>query len=144
MDVFVLPSLFGEGLPMVILEAMALGRPVVASRVEGISQALRDGVDGRIVEPGCSQKLAQGLAELLQPNVDLAAIGRQAQQRQRAHFSDRSMCRGTAGVYDQILGRPARALEQLPIQSSQPITWPSGETSGAGTVLPQPNGYGCL
>jgi glycosyltransferase involved in cell wall biosynthesis len=125
MDLFVLPSLFGEGLPMVILEAMALGRPVVASRVEGISQAIRDGVDGKIVPPGCSQALAKGLFDLLQTGVDLRAMGREAQQRQRAQFSDLSMCRGTAAVYDQVLGRSA--FQPPPSSSTIPsnIAWPA-------------------
>lgn len=124
MDVFVLPSLFGEGLPMVILEAMALGRPVVASRVEGISQSLRDGIDGKIVQPGSSHALAEGLLSLLQPNVDLQTMGREAQLRQRAHFSDLSMCRGTAAVYDKVLASIPQAVathveQRLPLDLQQ-------------------------
>ncbi len=103
MDAFVLPSLFGEGLPMVILESMALGRPVVASRVEGIEQAIRDGVDGRIVRPGDPGDLAAGLKSILTTKQDLHAMGQAAQERQRLHFSDLSMCRGTAAVYDSLL-----------------------------------------
>lgn len=107
MDVFVLPSLFGEGLPMVVLEAMAMGRPVLATRVEGVDQALRDGIDGKIVTPGCPTALADGLRQLLRPGIDLAELGLSAQKRQRESFSDLSMCRGTAAVYDRIITRPA-------------------------------------
>ena len=54
MDVFVLPSLFGEGLPMVVLEAMAACVPVIATRVEGVPEAIDDGVEGVLVEPSDS------------------------------------------------------------------------------------------
>lgn len=44
MDTFVLPSLFGEGLPMVIMEAIAAGVPIVGTRIEGILEAIREGI----------------------------------------------------------------------------------------------------
>ena len=52
MDLFVLPSLFGEGLPMVVLEAMTAGVPIVATRVAGIPEAIRHAQDGVLVESG--------------------------------------------------------------------------------------------
>ncbi len=102
MDLFVLPSLFGEGLPMVVLESMAMGIPVVASRVEGIEQAIRPGRDGAIAIPGDADDLAQQLAKLLSAG-DLQQMGQSARDRQRQCFSDKSMCQATADVYSQLL-----------------------------------------
>ena len=65
MDLFVLPSLYGEGLPMVVLESMANAVPVVASRVEGIPEAVRDGVDGLIFEPADANDLANKLKSMI-------------------------------------------------------------------------------
>ena len=58
MHVFVLPSLYGEGMPMVVLEAMAAGLPVVSTRVEGIPEVVRDGRDGFVVDAADAQALA--------------------------------------------------------------------------------------
>jgi glycosyltransferase involved in cell wall biosynthesis len=103
MDLFVLPSLCGEGLPMVVLEAMAVGLPVIASRVEGTPEAVRDGIDGLMTEPGSAADLADKLASVIEGKVDWKTLSRSARQRQREYFSDRSMARGVASVYDQIL-----------------------------------------
>lgn len=63
-DLFVLPSLW-EGLPLVLLEAMARALPVVGSRIRGIAEVVEPGVNGALVEPGDAQALAAALAELL-------------------------------------------------------------------------------
>ena len=102
MDLFVLPSLFGEGLPMVVLEAMAQGVPVVASRVEGIPEAVRDGVDGLIFEPGNAKDLAEKIVSIFGDDQRWAKMSASALQRQREHLSDVSMARGVAGVYESL------------------------------------------
>jgi glycosyltransferase involved in cell wall biosynthesis len=63
-DIFVLPSV-SEGLPVVILEALASGIPVVASRVGGIPDILTDGCNALLVEPANVQALAKAILKLL-------------------------------------------------------------------------------
>lgn len=64
-NLMVLPSLFGEGLPIVILEAMAAGVPVAASKVEGVPEIIEDGVTGFLVNPGDVEQLAGKIVEIL-------------------------------------------------------------------------------
>ncbi len=104
MDLFVLPSLFGEGLPMVILEAMAAGVPVIATNVEGVPEAIRAERDGLLVPPHDAPQLAGAIERFIAGEADWQAIRASAHERQRAHFSDESMARGVAGVYDAVVG----------------------------------------
>ncbi len=103
MDLFVLPSLFGEGLPMVVLEAMAAGIPSVGTAVEGVPEAVRDGIDGVIAQPGDAADLARVIGRVLNGEVDWQSIRASALERQRAMFSDRSMAAGVARVYREIV-----------------------------------------
>ena len=63
LDVFVLPSL-SEGIPMALLEAMALGRPAVAASVGGVPEIITDRVDGLLVEPRSPRAIANACLEL--------------------------------------------------------------------------------
>lgn len=78
-DVFVLPS-FAEGLPVVLMEAMASGLPVVATRIAGVSELVEDGVSGLLVPPGDATALAGAICRLFGDAAlreRLAAAGRQ-------------------------------------------------------------------
>jgi glycosyltransferase involved in cell wall biosynthesis len=103
MHVFVLPSLFGEGMPMVVLEAMAAGLPVVSTRVEGIPQVVRHGLDGLLVDAGDAQSLAAALLQFVRGEVSATAVGDSGWQRQREHFSDVAMAARVATVYREVL-----------------------------------------
>ncbi|WP_183093754.1 glycosyltransferase family 4 protein [Nocardioides stalactiti] len=100
-DVFVLPSA-AEACPMALLQAMASGVPVVATRVGGIPEIVRDGVDGILVDPGSVDQLAAALARLVgDPGLRqrLAAAGR---QRVADRFDvDRSV-RALLDVYEEV------------------------------------------
>lgn len=103
LSVFVLPSLYGEGLPMVILEAMALGLPIVASRVAGIEDAIQDGVHGVLVPPRDTCALSSALVAILNGGINTSDLCRNAKARQIDVFSDVAMAKGVAHVYDEVL-----------------------------------------
>ena len=102
MDLFVLPSLFGEGLPMVVLESMAAGVPVVATSVEGVPEAIRDGVDGLLAEPGNAGQLADAIRSLVQDPQEWQMLRQQAHRRHARHYSDRRMAEQVADVYRHL------------------------------------------
>ena len=79
----VLPS-FAEGLPVVIMEAMAVGRPVITTRIAGIPELVREGVDGWLVPPGDVHQLKEAMRACLQSSAEtLLAMGRHANARVR-------------------------------------------------------------
>lgn len=82
-DLFVLPS-FAEGIPVVLMEAMASGLPCVTTRITGIPELIRDGEEGLLVTPSDSSELASTLARLMDDHElrrRLATAGRQRVQR---------------------------------------------------------------
>jgi glycosyltransferase involved in cell wall biosynthesis len=106
MDVFALSSL-REGLPNVLLEAMALEVPVVATRIAGVPQLVEHGANGLLVEPGSTDALAGALDRLLgDPALRqrLATAGRRTVE-ERHSFAARM--RKIAALYDRLLGRAA-------------------------------------
>jgi glycosyltransferase involved in cell wall biosynthesis len=104
-DLLVLPSLFGEGLPMVVLEAMGAGVPVVASRVPGVPEAIRHGQDGVLVDANNADKLAQAIAGVINECYNWEELRVRAFERHALQFSDHTMAAGVAAVYKEVLAR---------------------------------------
>lgn len=108
-DLFVLPSLFGEGMPMVLLEAMASGVPCIASDVEGVTEVIRDGVDGLVVPPGDVDGLTVAIGEFVTKQRDAAAFGAAGFERWQSGFSEKAMAAGVAHVYHDLLNERGQA-----------------------------------
>jgi len=99
----VLPS-FAEGLPVVLMEALALGRPVVSTYVAGIPELVVPGESGWLVPAGDVQALAQAMGAVLEaPREELERMGRAGAERVRANHD----ARREAGKLRELLGRAA-------------------------------------
>jgi L-malate glycosyltransferase len=106
--VSVLPSL-SEGLSNTILESMAAGAPVVATRVGGSAEALVDGVDGLLVPPRDPAALSRAIGWMLEHPKAARELGRRARARVADEFSLERMIRETECLYTRLLeGAPRR------------------------------------
>jgi glycosyltransferase involved in cell wall biosynthesis len=84
-DVFCLPS-FAEGVPVVLMEAMAMGLPVVTTRIAGIPELVEDGSGGVVVAPGRVDELAGRIAALLDDPEKRSALGAAGREKVLAEF----------------------------------------------------------
>jgi glycosyltransferase involved in cell wall biosynthesis len=102
-DLFVLPSLC-EGFGLSIAEAMASGKPVVASAIGGVNEVVVDGETGFLVTPGDPAALASGIRTLLSdPNL-AERMGTAGKLRVHREFSAETMVGRTTRLYDELLG----------------------------------------
>lgn len=99
MDIFVLPSL-NEGMGRALIEAMAAGRPVVATRVGGIPAIVQDRRTGLLVPPSDHKALAEAIAELLDRPDWAKELGTAASERIGAQFGVAAMVRAIERVYE--------------------------------------------
>jgi glycosyltransferase involved in cell wall biosynthesis len=102
MDIFCLPSL-RQGLGTIMLEAMALGRPVIATSMGGIYGVVRNNETGLIVPPSDSVSLAERILELLNDPVRARAVGEAGRVLVREEFGVDRMVAQTAALYREVL-----------------------------------------
>lgn len=103
-SVVVLPS-YREGLPKVLIEAAALGRPIVTADVPGCREVVVSGVTGELAEARSASALAQALGPLLADPDRMERYGRAARLRAVEHFSDAVIADQTFQLYDELLAR---------------------------------------
>ena len=104
-EVVLLPSIYGENLPTVLMEAGGCGRPVVASNVGGISDIVADGSTGLLVEPGDPIAIAAALLRLLDDPGLGAQLGRNGRRRMERRFDARGWAENLRGLYEQVIAR---------------------------------------
>ena len=98
--VYVNTSVF-EGMSNTILEAMASGRPVIATRVGGNPELVHDKVNGHLIEPRCAEELADRLRELLTDSGLARAMGTAGRKRAEQHHSMRAMVSRYQTLYQE-------------------------------------------
>lgn len=92
-----------EGIPVAMLEAMAAGVPVVATRVGGIPEVITDGVDGLLVEKGNPESLAKAIAHAAADPVLRKTLGRQGRQRVASSYSQQAVCQRYENLFNELL-----------------------------------------
>jgi glycosyltransferase involved in cell wall biosynthesis len=100
-DLLVVPSLL-EGFPMITLEAMAMAKPIVATKLPGIIEQLDNGKTGIVVPPKNSDALSQAVIKLLSDQNNTGGLGVNARQRVAEQFSVQKMIFKTEQVYQQL------------------------------------------
>ena len=102
-DICVFPTLRSEGLPYVILEAMACEKPVIASRIGGIPSIIKDRENGLLIEAGNSTQLEHGIIELLKNKVLAKNLGENARLYIIKEASTRNMVQKIIRTYQEVL-----------------------------------------
>lgn len=104
MDIFVLSTHY-EGLPLVILEAMALGKPVVATAVDGVPEVVTDNETGLLFPHRDERTLASHLLALIRDRSRAVRLGESARSFVEAHFSHEQFRRDSVALYRNVLSR---------------------------------------
>ena len=102
LDVFAFASR-SEGFGQVVIEAMAAGKPVVASMVPPLTEIVEDGKTGLLVEPGDARAFAKAIVWLLGHTDQAQEMGKRGQERVSSHFSAEGMTDETMSLYNTLL-----------------------------------------
>ena len=103
MDVFVFPSRWPEAFGLTLIEAMAAGKPVVATRMGAVPEIVRDGQDGFLVDSEDIQALAQNVTRLIKEPALAERLACQARERVQELFSVERMAAQVEDVYEEVI-----------------------------------------
>ncbi|MYF99730.1 glycosyltransferase family 4 protein [Candidatus Poribacteria bacterium] len=105
-DIFILPSL-AEGMPLVVLEAMGTGLPIIASRVEGIDELVEDDLNGALFDPGDVDRLAECIIKLINEGEARIEMGKASvnKLKQNERYNWKNIADAYLSLYEDILTR---------------------------------------
>lgn len=103
LDLLIFPSVLPEGMPMVVLEAMSAGVPVVGSRVAGVTDIVLNNKQGLLVEPQHPEQLARAVTRVLDDHELWRTLRENGLAHHAAKYSDTMLARQTAALYRKVL-----------------------------------------
>lgn len=101
-DITVLPSLY-EGLPVVPMESMVYGKPVVATTVGGVPEVVIDGETGLLVPPGDVKSLAKAILKLIQDDASRKEMSRKGKDLIKKKYSNEQMVKAHKSLYEELV-----------------------------------------
>ncbi len=110
LDIFVMPSLW-EGLPLSLIEALAAGKPIVATDIEGNREVVDDGETGLIVPPADSSSLADAVIALAADRPRAARLAQNAKAAARQRFSEQRMVQEILAQYDRLIAGAGQRMK---------------------------------
>lgn len=117
LDIFVLPSTAGEGVPQAITQAMAMGVPVVAAATGGIPEVVHHDVTGLLVQANDVNMLANNLLRLIEDKALRARLGRKGRELIVRSYSIESMIDEVEDMYGNLWKKEKRAIDIMGVVS---------------------------
>ncbi len=102
-SIFVAPSLYGEGLPLVLIEAMACGKPVIGSNVRGIPEAIENRRNGFLVNPGDPSNLSNKIYDIIKDKKKRKKMGKESRERVIEKFNWEKNIKRIKEIYESVL-----------------------------------------
>jgi glycosyltransferase involved in cell wall biosynthesis len=107
-DVTILPSLPPESFGLVLIESLACGTPVIATRLPGVRTVVEDGGDGLLVDPGTPESLAEAMGKILDDEDLRKAMGNNGRAKVEARYGWEKIGELLVDIYRQVLDKTKR------------------------------------
>ena len=123
-DLVVLPTYYGEGVPRILIEAAASGKPLVATDMPGCHEIVQHRLNGILIPPRDSRELARAIKEILPDDLCMTRMGKHSRRLACAEFSQEQVITKTFQVYQcatassETAKKSSKAKQAVPIQTS--------------------------